>query len=64
MNLGTADRVFRVVSAVSLFAGAVLAPVPLFAQVALAATGVYMLGSSLVGTCLGYKLIGASTCPR
>jgi Protein of unknown function (DUF2892) len=62
-NLGSADRIGRVVAAVALFAGSILAPVPLLAQAALALAGVYMLGSSLVGTCLGYKLMGVSTCP-
>ena len=62
-NLGSADRIARVVGAVALFAAAVAAPVPFLAQLALALTGVYMVGTSLVGTCLGYKLIGVSTCP-
>jgi hypothetical protein len=62
-NLGSADRSARVVAAVALFAAAVAAPVPVLAQLALALTGVYMVGTSLVGTCLGYKLIGVSTCP-
>ena len=62
-NLGSADRIGRVVAAVALFAVAYAAPVPLLAQLALALTGVYMVGTSLVGTCLGYKLMGVSTCP-
>ena len=40
-----------------------VSPVPLMAAAGLALTGVYMIGTSLVGTCLGYKLIGVSTCP-
>ena len=63
MNLGNADRLARVAGSLALFAAAVLAPVPLIAQVAMGASGLYMLGTSLVGTCLGYKLVGASTCP-
>lgn len=62
-NLGTADRTARVVSAVVLFIIALAAPLPLLAQLALGVTGLYVLGSSLVGTCLGYRLMGVSTCP-
>lgn len=62
-NLGKADRVARVTVAVALFTASAMAPVPFLAQVALALTGVYMVGSSLVGTCLGYKMMGMSTCP-
>lgn len=47
-----------------MLVGAVFAPLPLLARIlALAAGGVYMLGTALVGTCLGYKMIGISTCP-
>jgi Protein of unknown function (DUF2892) len=63
MNLGRADRTLRVVSALTLIVAAVMAPIPLAASLALGATALYMGGSSLVGTCLGYKLIGVSTCP-
>ncbi len=63
MNLSKADRIVRVVGAIGFFVAAALAPVPFAAQLALGATGLYVLGTSLVGTCLGYKLIGASTCP-
>ena len=62
-NLGNADRVARVLAAIALFAASVVVPMPVMAQVGLALTGVYVIGSSLVGTCLGYKLIGVSTCP-
>lgn len=62
-NLGNADRIARVLAALALFAASALAPVPLVAQVLMALNGVYLVGSSLVGTCLGYKLIGVSTCP-
>jgi len=62
-NLGNADRLARVLAAVALFGAVVIAPLPLLAQVALALTGVYVAGTSLVGTCLGYKLMGVSTCP-
>lgn len=62
-NLGSLDRAGRVIAAIALFVLAIALPVPLLAQVVMGASGVYLLGSSLVGTCLGYKLIGVSTCP-
>ena len=61
-NLGSADRIARVVAGVALFGAAIAAPLPFLAQIALALTGVYMLGTSLVGTCLGYKLMGVLIC--
>jgi len=62
-NLGNADRVFRAIAAIALLIATFIAPLPLMAAAGLALTGVYMIGTSLVGTCLGYKLIGVSTCP-
>ena len=62
-NLGNADRTIRAIAAVAMLIGSFTIPVPLMAAVGLALTGVYMIGTSLVGTCLGYKLIGVSTCP-
>ena len=62
-NLGNADRTVRAITAVAMLIASFTTPVPLMAAVGLALTGVYMIGTSLVGTCLGYKLIGVSTCP-
>jgi hypothetical protein len=62
-NLGNADRIARVLAAVAMLVASIFAPVPMIAHVGLALTGAYLIGSSLVGTCLGYKLIGVSTCP-
>lgn len=62
-NLGNLDRAVRVIAAIALFVLAFTLQLPVLAQVAMGLNGVYLLGSSLVGTCLGYKLIGVSTCP-
>ena len=62
-NLGNTDRAVRAIVAVALFIAAFIAPVPMMVAVGFALTGVYMIGTTLVGTCLGYKLIGVSTCP-
>ena len=53
-------------AAVALLAGvaAVAAPLSLALRLGLfGATALYMLWSSLAGTCLGYRLMGKSTCP-
>lgn len=65
MNVGTKDRVTRVVAAVPMLVCSVLAPLPwLVRLLALALPAVYLLGTALAGTCLGYTLLGRSTCPR
>jgi hypothetical protein len=63
-NVGTLDRIARLVAAALLLVGALLAPLTLAVRIgALAAPAVYMLGTALAGTCLGYRLMGKSTCP-
>lgn len=63
-NAGTWDRILRAISGSALLVGAVVAPLPLLARVlALGGTGAYLTGSALVGSCLGYRMIGISTCP-
>jgi hypothetical protein len=63
-NAANLDPVHRAMAGLAMLAGAFLAPVPLLTRVlALGGVGAYMLGSALVGTCLGYRLIGISTCP-
>ncbi|HYQ05341.1 MAG TPA: DUF2892 domain-containing protein [Polyangiaceae bacterium] len=64
-NIGTSDRLSRVVGGVSLLTCSFLAPLPLAVRVAGFATmGVYLLVTALVGTCAGYALMGKSSCPR
>jgi Protein of unknown function (DUF2892) len=63
-NLGSTDRILRSFAALALTACAVFAPLPLPLRVAaLGGSAVYMLGSALVGSCLGYRLLGKSSCP-
>jgi hypothetical protein len=62
-NLGTADRAARAVAATIMIAAAFLISLPIPGQIALAAVGTYVLGTAVVGTCLGYRLMGKSTCP-
>ena len=63
-NLATWDRAGRAVAAVGMLACSFLAPLPVVVRVlALGVSGAYMLATALFGACLGYKLLGVSTCP-
>jgi hypothetical protein len=62
-NLGNADRLARVLFALAGLVAVVAAPLALLVKVVIALNALYLLGSSLAGTCLGYRLIGVSTCP-
>lgn len=63
-NAASWDRGLRAIFGLAMLAGAVLSPLPLIARVlGLGGLGAYLLGSALVGTCLGYRLMGISTCP-
>jgi hypothetical protein len=63
-NLGTLDRLARLVAALPLFVCSVMAPLPLAARVAaFALPACYMILTALAGSCLGYRLMGRSTCP-
>ena len=63
-NLGNTDRAVRVVAAIISATCAVAAPVsPLGRLVAFGGTSLYLLFTALAGTCLGYRLMGKSTCP-
>jgi len=62
-NVGSIDRALRALGALATILGMFLAPVPTGVRLGLGATGVYLLLSALAGTCLGYRLMGLSTCP-
>jgi hypothetical protein len=63
-NVGTIDRVARGIGALVMATCAVMAPLPLTVRVAaLALPAVYVAFTALRGTCLGYRLMGVSTCP-
>jgi hypothetical protein len=61
-NVGTADRVARVVGAAVMIAAAFVTSLPVTGQIALGVMGIYLLGTAAKGTCLGYRLMGRSTC--
>jgi hypothetical protein len=63
-NLGRADRILRVVVASAAACCAVLAPYSAVWRLGLfAPSALYLLLTALTGTCLGYRLMGKSTCP-
>lgn len=63
-NLSSADRALRAVAVVALLICSVAAPLPpLIRATAFGSMAAYLLFTVLAGTCLGYKLIGKSTCP-
>lgn len=62
-NVGSSDRVLRTVVAVAVLLAAVLVPLQLGIRAGLAALGVYLGTTALAGTCLGYRMMGLSTCP-
>jgi hypothetical protein len=63
-NAASWDRILRAIVGLALFGSSFFAPLPLLARVlGLGFGGAYMIATALVGTCLGYKLMGFSTCP-
>ena len=62
-NVGSLDRVARGLGAIGMFVAALMAPWELWLRIGLGATGAYVLLTAFAGTCVGYRLMGLSTCP-
>lgn len=62
-NVGSWDRVLRGLGALAMIATAAVVPMSDPIRWALGLSGVYVALTALVGSCLGYRLIGRSTCP-
>ncbi|MBJ6759147.1 DUF2892 domain-containing protein [Myxococcaceae bacterium JPH2] len=63
-NVGNVERLFRALGGLALVTCAVMTPLPLAVRlVAFGGMGAYLLFTSLAGSCLGYALMGRSTCP-
>lgn len=63
-NIGNRDRLVRALGGAAMATCAVMAPLPLAIRVpTFGILGVYMLFTAVAGTCLGYRLMGKSTCP-
>lgn len=62
-NVGIGDRVFRLLAASAMGSCAAMAPLPLAVRLATFGTaGTYLLFTAVVGSCLGYRVMGKSTC--
>lgn len=62
-NLGNMDRALRLLGALMAGVGAVVAPFPLTARLlAFGGVSLYLLFTSVSGACVGYRLMGKSTC--
>jgi len=61
-NVGNLDRLFRLLGATMMITCGFLAPLPPSLRPLLFIPGVYMLGTALLGSCLGYRLMGKNTC--
>jgi len=63
-NVGNPERGGRALGGLALAACAFMAPLPLAVRVAgFGVLGTYMLFAALAGSCLGYSLMGRSSCP-
>ena len=62
-NVGAADRLIPTLAGCMMLLAAFLLALPVMGRVGLAGMGLYLLGTALSGTCLGYRLMGKSTCP-
>jgi len=62
-NLGSMDRAARSLGATAMLVAAFVAPVQTAIRVGLGGTAVYLVLTALAGTCLGYRMMGRSTCP-
>jgi hypothetical protein len=63
-NVGSVDRVLRLLGALGAVICAVVAPLPVAVRVGVfGLLAAYMLFSAAAGTCFGYRLMGRSTCP-
>jgi hypothetical protein len=62
-NVARRDRALRAVAGVGMLVCSVFAPLPPFVRLlALGGGGVYLLATAVFGACLGYRMLGISTC--
>lgn len=61
-NVGSVDRWLRAFAGVALAALVLVVPMPLALQVLGVAQGGYLVLTALAGYCVGYRLLGRSTC--
>ena len=63
-NAASWDRALRALAGLAMLVCAVIAPLSLVVRaLAFGGGGLYMLATAVFGSCLGYRLMGISTCP-
>jgi hypothetical protein len=63
-NVGNNERILRALAGLMLVVGAVVAPwSPAIRFGGLGLMGAYLMFTAVAGSCLGYRLMGRSTCP-
>jgi hypothetical protein len=63
-NVGGTERFLRLIAAMGFFTCSVMAPLPWAVRVAtFGVLGCYMVLTAISARCLGYRLLGRSTCP-
>jgi hypothetical protein len=63
LNVGSLDRWLRGVGGLALVAVALVVALPLPLRVLGGVQGAYLVVTAIVGYCVGYRLLGRSTCP-
>lgn len=61
-NAANWDRAGRAIMGFSSILAAAVLPWPTWARAGAGMTGVYLLATAVFGACLGYRLLGISTC--
>lgn len=61
-NVGSLDRVLRGLGSLAMIAAGIALAAPEVTRLAFGLSGVYLAFTALAGSCLGYRLMGRSTC--
>jgi len=62
-NVGTWDRVVRAIAGLAMLTCSVMAPLPVLVRgCVLGVPGAYLLLTAVIGSCVGYRVLGKSTC--
>jgi len=62
-NVARWERIARTAVGIGMPVAGALAPLPLLMRLLAFGGGIYLLATALSGTCLGYKMLGLSSCP-
>ena len=62
-NVGSLDRILRLLLGIAMLVSIVVVHLSLPIASVIGVTGGYILLTGLAGSCLGYRMMGRSTCP-